>query len=217
MKLLGGTPPFSAVGFDTKWNGTLLEVVGVGRGNYQLTVMDSKGCTIPVEAEVIGPEELTVEVQMLKPGCEGSLDGALTLTIDGGTAPYDVIWDNGMMGLSIEDLPPGEFGYTITDAKGCVMVGLAIVNQARPELRMPTGFNPKEGVFQPVSNCSVSYELLIWDRWGDLVYVGGEGWDGLIKGQNAPISTYSYLIRYTYLLEGVSTTSEKSGTFSLVR
>jgi gliding motility-associated-like protein len=82
---------------------------------------------------------------------------------------------------------------------------------------MPTGFNPREGVFQPVSNCSVSYELMIWDRWGDLVFVGSEGWDGKIKGQNAPISTYSYLIRYTYLLEGVQTTSEKSGIFTLIR
>jgi hypothetical protein len=170
-----------------------------------------------VEAALEGPEEISVEVQVLKPGCAGSLDGALTLDIKGGIAPYEVIWDNGKTGATLEDLPPGEFGYTITDAKGCVMVGLALVNQARPQLRMPTGFDPKEGVFQPVSNCSVSYELMIWDRWGDLVFVGSEGWDGLIKGQNAPISTYSYLIRYTYLLEGVLTTTEKSGTFTLIR
>ena len=217
MKLLGGTPPFSAVGFTTTWDGTFLNVQGVGQGKYQLTVIDSKGCSIPVEAALEGPEEISVEVQVLKPGCAGSLDGALTLDIKGGIAPYEVIWDNGKTGATLEDLPPGEFGYTITDAKGCVMVGLALVNQARPQLRMPTGFDPKEGVFQPVSNCSVSYELMIWDRWGDLVFVGSEGWDGLIKGQNAPISTYSYLIRYTYLLEGVLTTTEKSGTFTLIR
>ena len=92
-----------------------------------------------------------------------------------------------------------------------------LLNQATPQLRMPTGFNPSDGVYQPVSNCTVSYELLIWDKWGELVFVGTEGWNGIIKGQNAPISSYSYTIRYTYLLEGVPTTDEKSGIFTLIR
>jgi PKD repeat protein len=217
MKMLGGTPPFSAVGFATTWDGTFLEVQGVGPGNYQLTVQDSKGCTLPVEATLEGPEEIKVEVDILKPGCAGSLDGALSLQISGGVPPYQVVWDNGKTGPTIDELPPGEFAYTITDAKGCVLVGLARVNQAQPQLRMPTGFDPREEVFQPVSNCSVSYELMIWDRWGDLIFVGSEGWDGKVKGQNAPISTYSYQIRYTYLLESVETTSEKSGIFTLIR
>lgn len=217
LKMLGGTPPFTATGFATAWDGTFLEVRGVAQGKYQLTVLDSKGCSLPVEAELIGPEEIKVEVEVLKPGCAGSLDGALALNINGGVTPYEVVWDNGKTGLAIDELPPGEFAYTVTDAKGCVLVGMARVNQAEPQLRMPTGYDPREGVFQPVSNCSVSYELMIWDRWGDLIFVGSEGWDGKIKGQNAPISTYSYLIRYTYLLEGVQTTSEKSGIFTLIR
>lgn len=217
LKLVGGTPPFSAVGFTTTWDGTFLGVQGVGQGKYQLTVLDSKGCTLPVEAELVGPEEIKVEVEVLKPGCAGSLDGALSLQISGGVAPYQVVWENGKTGTVLDKLPPGEFTYTVTDAKGCALVGLAVVNQAEPQLRMPTGFDPRDGVFQPVSNCSVSFELMIWDRWGDLVFVGSEGWDGRVKGQNAPISTYSYLIRYTYLLEGVATTSEKSGIFTLIR
>ncbi len=217
MKLLGGTPPFSAAGFTSTWDGTFLEIQGVAEGTYQLTVTDSKGCSILFDAELKGPEEVTVEAMVTRPGCAGSFDGALILDISGGRAPYEVIWDNGKIGEILDELPPGEFGYTVKDSKGCTVVGMARVNQAKPELRMPTGFNPMEGVYQPISNCRISYKLMIWDRWGDLVFVGSEGWDGLIKNQNAAVSTYSYLLRYTYLLEGISTTEEKSGIFTLIR
>ncbi|WP_332914547.1 SprB repeat-containing protein [Algoriphagus boritolerans] len=116
------------------------------------------------------------------PGCEGSLDGVLELEISGGIGPYAVLWDSGQTGNRIEELPYGEFAYTVTDSNGCVLTGTAMVNQARPEVRMPTGFDPRDGAYQPVSNCSVSYQLTIWDRWGGMIYFGTEGWNGLIDG-----------------------------------
>lgn len=217
LKLKGGNPPYSVVGFESRWDGTFLEVIGVGEGKYLLSIQDSRGCVIPVDAEMIGPDQMLVEPIVVRPGCEGSQDGALELQITGGFEPYEVVWDNGATGAKITDLPPGDFGYTVTDSKGCVAIGMATIRQALPQLRMPTGFYPDQGLFQPVSNCRISYELIIWDRWGEMIFAGSEGWDGTIKGGEAPLGSYSYLIRYDYLLEGIRTTSEKTGTFTLIR
>lgn len=217
LKVTGGTPPYSVLGFESQWDGSDLKIRGVGEGKYLLSVQDSKGCVLSVDAEMNSPEEMQVEPIVVNPGCEGSLDGVLELKITGGVGPYEVVWDNGDTGVKIIDLPPGEFGYTVTDANGCALVGLAVVRQAEPQLRMPTGFDPKSGRYQPVSNCRVSYQLFILDRWGELIFTGSEGWDGLVRGVEAPVGSYSYRIRYEYLLEGVLTSSEKSGIFTLIR
>ena len=217
MQVKGGTPPFNVLGAESRWESPYLTVIGLGVGKYQLRIQDSRGCVLPVDVEMKGPEELSVTATVLRPGCEGSLDGQLSLEIVGGTAPYTVAWDNGRLGATLSELAPGNYNYLVTDAKGCVTVGTATVKQAKPQLRMPTGFLPSEGSYGPVANCPVSFELLIWDRWGDLVYLGREAWDGKIKIATAPIGSYSYLIRYEYLLEGVLTQEERKGIFMLLR
>ncbi len=213
----GGNPPFTVVGFESVWDGKELKILGISPGSYRLQVLDSRGCSTEVPATMEGPEELSVLAKVGNPGCEGSLDGELELEIAGGIGPYQVQWANGQTGARISELPYGEFAYTIRDSKGCVLTGVAVVNQARPEVRMPTGFDPEDGVFQPVSNCSISYQLSIYDRWGGIIYFGSEGWNGLIRGVEAPANSYSFLIRYSYILEGKEASSEKKGAFTLIR
>lgn len=217
VQLAGGTPPFKVLGADSRWENPYLTVLGLGVGKYQLRIQDSRGCVLPVDVEMKGPEELKVTATVLRPGCEGSLDGQLSLEMLGGTAPYVVSWDNGRSGAVLSELAPGKYNYFVTDAKGCVTVGTATVKQAQPQLRMPTGFLPSEGSYGPVVNCPVTFELLIWDRWGDLVYLAKDPWDGKIKAATAPIGSYSYLIRYEYLLEGKLTQEERAGIFMLIR
>lgn len=217
IKPQGGNPPFRIEGRESLWDGNVLQVFGVSPGKYDLILVDSRGCSIRIQAEMEGPEALNVVAKVGNPGCEGSLDGALELEISGGNGFYEVIWDSGQIGNKITDLPYGEFGYTVSDTNGCFLTGVAIVNQARPEVRMPTGFDPRDGVYGPVSNCTISYEMWIWDRWGGMVYSGSDGWNGLIDGVESPSNSFSYLIRYSYLLEGQVTSSEKRGTFFLIR
>jgi PKD repeat protein len=217
LKPIGGNPPFSVLGFESAWDGSTLRVLGIAPGKYDLLLMDSRGCSVLVPAQLEGPEELSVLAKVGNPGCEGSLDGVLELEISGGVGPYQVSWANGLTGTKITDLPYGDFSYTVTDANGCQLSGIAVVNQASPQVRMPTGFDPTEGVYAPVSNCTISYELNIFDRWGGLLYSASEGWNGRISGVDAPPGSYSYQIRYSYQLEGKLTSSEKRGTFILIR
>lgn len=217
LKPIGGNPPFSVLGFESVWDGIELKVLGVAPGEYKLVVLDSRGCSMEVPAVLEGPDQISVLAKVGNPGCEGSLDGELELEIAGGIGPYEVQWATGQTGARITELPYGEFPYTVTDSRGCVLSGVAVVNQASPEVRMPTGFDPRDGAYGPVSNCTISYQLTIWDRWGGLIYSGSDGWDGRVRGSEAPVSTYTYLIRYSYLLEGKETTQEQKGIFTLIR
>jgi len=52
--------------------------------------------------------------------CNGDANGSITLDISGGKGgPYQVIWDNGLIGTQINGLSAGNYTATITDALGC--------------------------------------------------------------------------------------------------
>jgi gliding motility-associated-like protein len=62
-----------------------------------------------------------------------------------------------------------------------------------------------------------SYELLIFNRWGEVIYTlreGDPGWDGTYKGLDCPNDVYVWkLIAYDY--EGIN--HERSGHVTLIR
>ncbi|MCH7411310.1 HYR domain-containing protein, partial [Belliella sp. DSM 111904] len=51
--------------------------------------------------------------------CFGSTDGAIALTVSGGTAPYTYTWSNGMSSQNISGLAAGSYSVIIRDANGC--------------------------------------------------------------------------------------------------
>lgn len=70
---------------------------------------------------------------------------------------------------------------------------------------MPDAFTPnKDGLndsFVPVGffNGLKSYECLIYNRWGDMIYESDnplEGWEGSKNGVEAPLGTYLYQVSY---------------------
>ena len=91
------------------------------------------------------------------------------------------------------------------------------MKEGAPQLRMPTGYDPRDGMFMGVSNCDVEFKLMIFNKWGQLLYVGETGWDGRIDGEEAPLGTYSYMIEYVFSLDGVNKARQQRGIFTLIR
>lgn len=87
---------------------------------------------------------------------------------------------------------------------------------------MPNSFSPNgDGVndlFKPVITGSIAqYELRIFNRWGQLVFISKDpllGWDGKQKGQWLSAGVYLWLCRYQGAI-GVS--KEDRGTVLLIR
>ena len=70
-----------------------------------------------------------------------------------------------------------------------------------PYYRIPKAFTPNEEYnthfkIEIVGNLELQ-EMLIFNRWGQLVYEGNDpdGWDGRREGKPAPSEVYAFLIR----------------------
>ena len=115
----GGTEPYIFV-----WDGTtepLSKITDLNAGDYALTVTDVNGCSIETSLSIYAPEAIAVQVKIMSIDDVGN--GLIDITIDGGTAPYNVAWYLGLDIISetedIDNLAEGVYHAVITDANGC--------------------------------------------------------------------------------------------------
>ena len=220
LVVTGGTAPYTIeMDGEIDFSGQL-NLSDVPQGVYETTVTDQNGCSIPVSFEITSPPALEVDVRLTKPACPGGSNGELFSFPSGGKAPYVYFWEaENTTSNMLTGLAKGSYSVSVLDASGCVSLGMGVVTEKAPDVRMPTGFNPQkdEGIFQGVSNCEINFNLWIYNRWGQLIYAGTEGWSGLVNGENAIPGSYTFLMQYSFPLEGEMQTVEKRGAFVLIR
>jgi gliding motility-associated-like protein len=74
------------------------------------------------------------------------------------------------------------------------------------KLNFPNAFTPNNDNlndrFGGKYNCQVeAYELIIVNRWGEMVFKSNDPntkWDGLIKGREAEMGVYFYIVQYKF-------------------
>src|SRR5690606_27215803 len=54
--------------------------------------------------------------------CPNGDDGYIEVTVTGGIAPVAEQWSNGASGFVLDDLGPGTYSLTLTDAAGCTFL-----------------------------------------------------------------------------------------------
>lgn len=134
----GGTAPFTFAWTGPDGFSSSLDIInGLAPGSYQVEITDANGCTASANATVTEPTPLTASATaQLHPGgtaisCAAASDGAIDLTIAGGTAPYAIAWTNGLGYQSnqedISGLEPGGYQVDITDANGCITTDFVLL------------------------------------------------------------------------------------------
>lgn len=115
-------------------------------------------------------------------------------------------WPDNSHGRSFE---VREGGLVEVEAKNRCGTALAAVEvevvQCECELFIPNAFTPNyDGIndgFGVTSDCDFeSYEFLIFNRWGELMFRGSspnDFWDGTNNGQLVPMGTYVWRLSYT--------------------
>ena len=180
-------------------------------GDYLISILDHYGCEATIEAQLMDPNALTVDVgenQLLLLGEEYLIPGQANLPID------QVIWTP-ETGLSCSDClnpvaSPGEtttYQVTVIDIKGCVLTtSLTIEIDNTRKVFIPNAFSPDGDGYNDFFTINagfgaetiVSFE--IYNRWGAVVFSEKDfvpnddafGWDGFWKGKKVDSGVYVY-------------------------
>ncbi len=102
---------------------------GLTAGTYQVTVTDGS-CSNQLTIPVSEPEPLFAKANVEHVSCPGNQDGVISTTVLGGTPPYDFLWSNGQVSNQLQQVMPGTYGVTITDARNCQVVLFPLVVSA---------------------------------------------------------------------------------------
>jgi gliding motility-associated-like protein len=125
----GGTAPYTF-----SWSGpngfssTNEDISGLEAGTYNLTITDAQGCIKEFNNIIINENtSITASFVITHLSCNGAGDGAINVSVAGGTPPYSYAWsgDNGYTNNLDEDisgLDAANYTLTVTDALGCAEV-----------------------------------------------------------------------------------------------
>ena len=116
----GGTPDYTYTWSDGSMN---QDLTNAPAGEYTVTILDANGCIFKSDTYVIeqpGTLEEGEPTVVTNVSCNGDSDGAIDVTISGGTMPYDYQWNTGDSTEDLSGIAGGSYELTVTDANGCV-------------------------------------------------------------------------------------------------
>ncbi len=133
----GGVQPYKYY-----WTtGSNNQSITVTEGTYCVTITDKNACGA-VSCITIDDEPLTVSATAQPVTCPNGTDGKVTANPVGGMAPYTYAWSNGGNTQMIQNLSPGIYTVTVTDAKGCKSIASATVANKAPLVISITSTQP---------------------------------------------------------------------------
>jgi hypothetical protein len=111
---------------------------GLAAGTYTVDVIDSDGCAGSVQVIITAPAPLILTTNITNAEC-GVANGAIDLTVSGGTSPYTYVWSNGTTTQDLTSILPGPYQVTVTDANGCQQTGnYAVSSTDGPDITLVT-------------------------------------------------------------------------------
>ena len=118
---------------------------GLCPGVWSVTIADNVGCDTTVTFTITEPDTLLITVDLVvEASCATANDGAIDITITGGTQGYAITWTGPNFSSAQDDISallPGLYTVTVTDANGCqttlpitVNALVTVVADAGPDL-----------------------------------------------------------------------------------
>jgi len=217
LSVSGGGTPYS---FNWSNAANMEDLTDLTAGNYSVTITDANGCAITNAAMVAEPAELDVVALGVDVVCIGDSNGVATVEVNGGgSGPYSYLWNTGSNASLIEQLNPGQYSITVTDADGCSAESSVFISNPveDPEgciggqfaIVVPNAFSLGSSIaenikFEILQKGARVVDMRIFNRWGQEIYYhpdvteSGNGWDGTYEGKPVPMGSYAYVINVEF-------------------
>ncbi len=191
-------------------------------GSHTVTVQDANLCTFTIQAVITEPLELAVSAVKEDVSCPGVSDGKISLTITGGTSPYQVLWSDGVTTPDRQSLSAGTYSVVVTDRNGCASSLNIVIAYIGSEscLEIQEIITPNNDGFYDkwkIKNIELfpNAEVQVFNRWGKRVFstknIPANEWEGTFNGELLPTDSYHYIL---YLNDG---SEPRSGVVSIIR
>ncbi|WMX16750.1 choice-of-anchor L domain-containing protein [Aureispira sp. CCB-E] len=127
ISITGGTAPLTYLWSN---NATTEDVSGLTSGTYTCTISDASGCDLIAGPYVINNSSgtLTQGTHLVTDETCGNGQGAIDITVTGGTAPLTYLWSNNATTEDLTNLSAGTYTGTVSDASGCSLIITRTVN-----------------------------------------------------------------------------------------
>ena len=188
-------------------------------GVFVVTVKDARGCLQIKRIEVVETDPLVASFDYKSASFDLSKENLVNFEVQFknlSVGKYkEASWDFRDGGASTEKDPTHKYSkpgtYTVQlklkDLTDCIVTFSKEIVITDYYLKLPTAFTPnQDGVndyFYPKFLHISAIQVTIMNKWGESVYeskdLDAKGWDGLYKGEKAPIGNYVCKVRHTTL------------------
>jgi hypothetical protein len=136
----GGTAPYT---YHWSNNATTQNLTGITAGTYSLTVTDVQSCFATASAIVLQPSALALSTIGTNISCFGGMNGAVNLTVTGGTVPYTFHWNTNAVTEDLNNVAAGTYYVTVTDFNACTSTISATITQpaSLSIITIPSNYN----------------------------------------------------------------------------
>jgi hypothetical protein len=123
---------------DGTYSSTSQNLTNLSTGTYNVNVTDNKGCTANKSIIITKPSALNISSSITAPTCAPATDGAINLSVSGGTSSYTYNWGGGITSQNRSSLGAGTYSVTVTDVNGCTATSSSTLSYQNPNPVTPS-------------------------------------------------------------------------------
>jgi hypothetical protein len=179
LMVSGGTSSYTYLWSNSA---TSQNISSLAAGNYSVTITDANTCATTASVTVGEPPVISI-TNTVTNAVSGN-DGAIDITVSGGTAAYTYLWSNSEITEDISGLNAGIYSVVVTDANNCTATatitvtapttGISTINNTNKISLYP---NPTTG-FVNVTSSNTPDKIEVYNIQGQLVYTSSNNVKG---------------------------------------
>jgi len=189
---------------------------------YIVYVKDALNCITTSEVFVYQPTDLVVDSSVSDVTCSGGNNGAINLSVTGGTLPYQYQWSNGQTSQGIFNLSNGNYNVTVKDFNGCQkQLSFTIDQPQNPLIVNATTVNSSSG-----STADGSIDITVTGGVSSYTYLWSNGsitedLNGLLPGAylvtiydaNGCITSATFIVNTTVGISNINSVKDEIKLF----